>query len=98
MISHGNAPIPPGKGMFVFAELGAVSCSICAPGAVTKDEVEAFATATLGRPFGGWEAVDKSKISMGQPTPNPCNVAADRKHWFLLNGATAAGLGLETKQ
>jgi len=91
--------IPPEGSMIVFAQLGDVSCSVCAPDTATKDEVEAFATKTLGRPFGGWEAVDKSKIvGFGAASPGPCNKIPSHRHWFLLNGAVAATLGFETKQ
>jgi hypothetical protein len=97
-IVHDNTPLPPDGGPFVFASLGGFSCSICAPGTMTKDEVEAHATLILGEPMGGWEAVDKSKLGLGTPTPNPCNHVSGRLHWFLLGGLQAASFGLPTKK
>jgi hypothetical protein len=88
-----------GDGPFVFADLMGWTCSICAPLAMCAEEVEAFATRELGEPIGGWEAVDKSKMGLGDPTPNPCNQSpTDRRHWFLLAGLQAAQLGFKTKK
>jgi hypothetical protein len=97
-IVHSNGEIPEGAGAFVFAELGGFTCSVCAPDDMDAAAVEAFAAAELGTPIGGWEAVDKAAIGMGSATPNPCNSAAGRKHWFLLAGLQAASFGLETKK
>lgn len=98
MISHNGMKLPAG-GAVIFNKLGGFTCSICAPLAMTQAEVEAFATRELGEPRGGWKAVDKSKIGIGTPTPNPCNQeSAERQHWFLLGGRQAAALGLPTKK
>ena len=88
---------------FVFANLGGFTCSICAPNAMTKDDVESFAEAKFPAatpaPIGGWEAVDKSKAGLGGATPNPCNIDPEnRTHWFLLDGLRAAAMGFETKK
>jgi hypothetical protein len=68
-----------------FASFFDFSCSICAPDTMTGDEVVAFANVFHAAPRGrSWEAVDKSKLGLGSPTPNPCNQVAGRRHWFLL--------------
>ena len=60
-------------------------CSICAPVAWTKDQVETFALTERPRKEGQWQAIDKSRFGGGQPTPNPCDHAPTlRKHWFLM--------------
>lgn len=96
-IQHPPAGMKPGEA-WIFASLGGFSCSVCAPRAMAAAEVEEFAACELGEPLGGWEAVDKSTIGLGDATPNPCNHAADRQHWFLLSGLQAAALGLPTKK
>ena len=69
----------------VFAALGGFTCSICAPQEMAAHEVEAVAAREVGdMPEHAWRVVDKSKLGMGSSTPNPCNQAADRLHWFLL--------------
>jgi hypothetical protein len=70
---------------FVFAALARVSCSICAPRSMSKEEVEAFAAKEVPDAMGEWKAVDKSKIGLGGPSPGPCNIEARRLHWFLLD-------------
>jgi hypothetical protein len=97
MIVHPPADMSPAEA-FVFADLGGFTCSICAPFEMSKAEVEAFAARELGEPMGGWEAVDMSAIGFRTATPNRCNQAPGRLHWFLLGGLQAAGLGLPTKK
>lgn len=82
MISHDCMTLEPDK-PFVFADLLGMTCSICAPASWLAMEVEAFA----GKKFrsSGWRSIDKSKMGLGSPTPNPCNVAgAGRLHHFLM--------------
>jgi hypothetical protein len=80
------------QGAFVFASLGGTTCSICAPLDFTQTDVEDFAELKLGNVVGGWHAVDT-------PSPGPCNVdAANRRHWFLLDGINAAQLGFRTRK
>jgi len=57
-------------------------CSLCAPKAWTKEIVEKRVNDAM--PSEGWEAVDKSTMGLGSPTPNPCNQYPDRQHWFLI--------------
>lgn len=76
----------------VFSALGGLTCSVCAPSAMTAREVEAFAARTIGAPAGGdWTAVDKSRLGLGRKTPEVCNVASGReigrKHWFLIDAS-----------
>src|SRR5262245_52929869 len=70
----------------VFNLQGGLACSICAPRTMAQHEVElaAMRLAPAQRP---WQAVDKSKppISLGVPTPNPCERYPDRQHWFLVS-------------
>jgi hypothetical protein len=71
-IIHDKLDLRAGR-LFLFAQLGGISCSICAPNDVPQAEIEEFA-ATLAEPDGGrWLAIDKSKMGLGEPTPNPCN-------------------------
>lgn len=93
MSIHHDGPVPNDGAPWVFASLGGFTCSVCAPGKMTAHDVEDFASARLGRPVGGWVAVDKAKAGLGEPTPNPCNIAQGRQHWFLLAGVQAAQLG-----
>jgi hypothetical protein len=74
----------------MFAAVRGLTCSICAPLTMAQEEVEAAATIMRKPALGHWRAVDKSKppISMGAPTPNPCDVYADRQHWFLISEGT----------
>ena len=71
----------------VFLEIGGLTCSICAPMKMTQHDVEQFAEASCRRIAGPWQAVDKSlpPISMGEPTPGPCNQYVGRQHWFLVS-------------
>lgn len=81
-ISHPDAEtIEPDRG-FIFAELLGTFCSVCAPAAWTAEDVEDFTVAGMGTD--GWRAIDKSKMGLGSPTPNPCNQYPDRKHWFMV--------------
>ena len=91
---HDPVELIAGKA-FMFARLIGISCSICAPKDMPQAEVEAIAL-TFAEPDGDrWIAVDKSKppISIGGPTPNPCNQdPAGRLHWFLLSEAAMHGV------
>jgi hypothetical protein len=92
MLVHDRFAMVANGGPIVFARLGMISCSVCALNTLDKESVEAFANRALGRPIGGWVAVDKSRAGMGDPTPNPCNHEPDRQHWFLVDGLNAAQL------
>jgi hypothetical protein len=71
----------------MFASLMRMTCSVCAPSSMEQKEVEAAAMIMLTPKWGPWRAVDKSRppISIGEPTPNACNVYAGRQHWFLIS-------------
>jgi hypothetical protein len=97
-IIHDDITLPADGGPVVFAFLAGISCSVCAPNEMGKDAVEDFAALACESNMGGWEAVDKSKLGLGTSTPNPCNHAPGRRHWFLLSGLQAASLGLPTKK
>jgi hypothetical protein len=93
MIIHGKIMLPGDCGPVLFAQLMNVSCSICAPATMAQADVEAFACTAAGpAQMGGWVSVDKSKAGIGDPTPNPCNVYPERKHWFLFDAVNAAAL------
>lgn len=99
MIIHDPITLTTPDAPVVFAELMGVTCSICAPDAMTAAQVEAFANEHgPASQFGQWVTVDKSKLGLGQPTPNPCNQVAGRRHWFLLNEPNAAMLAGETRR
>jgi hypothetical protein len=68
----------------IYAALGGFSCSICAPAAMTAEEITAFAKQKQNGRGWPWIVVDKSTLGFGQPTPNPCNQYPDRQHWFLM--------------
>lgn len=78
-------------GAVMFAELFGISCSLCAPLLMDEAEVEAAAMIMATPRKGPWKAVDKSKppVSIGAPTPSPCNVYPGRQHWFLISGGCA---------
>lgn len=73
------------QGIFIYAQLGGFTCSICAPINTTKVEVEAFANEHM-HGYPAWQAVNKAKVGIGgSATPNPCNEDAEhRQHWFLM--------------
>lgn len=48
MIIHDDITMPADGGAVIFAKLGGFTCSVCAPLAMTKAEVEAFAELELG--------------------------------------------------
>lgn len=77
-----------GDEAFVFAELMGFTCSICAPSFWDVDRVIKFAESEFPSGDGArWVSVDKSTLGLGQPTPNPCNIApVGRKHWFMMRG------------
>jgi hypothetical protein len=95
---HDNITLTTPDAPVVFAELMGMTCSICAPDAMTEIEIERFANDQILSNFGKWVVVDKSKLGLGQPTPNPCNQVAGRRHWFLLNEINAAMLADETRR
>jgi hypothetical protein len=85
-ISHPEIPHDADEA-FVFAELGLFTCSICAPGDWPLARVIAFAEERFpGRGSALWESIDKSTLGFGSPTPNPCNHAPHRTHYFLMRG------------
>lgn len=87
-MNHPEFPDDPTLGgAVVFAELLGFTVSICAPLIMDQQEVEQNAMLMCKPAHGPWQAVDKSKppISIGAPTPSPCNVYPDRQHWFLLS-------------
>lgn len=99
MIVHGKIALTSPDSPVVFAELLGMSCSVCAPEAMTAPEVEAYANDLGPEPnFGKWVIVDKSKLGLGSPTPNPCNQIDGRRHWFLLNEPNAAMLAGEVRR
>lgn len=81
-------------GAVVFASLMGFTCSICAPRLMGQEEVEAAAMILVEPKLGPWRAVDKSlpPISIGEPTPSPCNLYGDRQHWFLVSGTLSSAL------
>jgi hypothetical protein len=82
----------------VYAELAGMTCSICAPIAMAAAEVEAFANDNVDCNFGKWVTVNKAKLGLGAPTPNPCDCHGDRLHWFLLSEVNAAMLVGEVRR
>lgn len=86
MIQHPHPPTMWPNKAFVFANLFSISCSVCAPRSWTAEQVEAFATeqVPMFKGLGQWEAVDKSTLGLGSPTPHPCQHDEGRQHWFLM--------------
>jgi hypothetical protein len=83
MIGHDPNPSSDGDQPFVFAGLFGWTCSICAPLSWPKERVEEFACQSFKSD--GWQAVNKTDLGLGDPTPNPCDQAPSRRqHWFLL--------------
>jgi len=91
MIVHDTLALREGR-LFIFAQLLGISCSVCAPKDVPQAEIEEFAAALVEPDGGRWHAIDKSKMGLGDPTPNPCNQAEGRLHWFLLSEAAVHGV------
>lgn len=86
--SHPPFPEDPTLGgAVVFAEFMGLTCSVCAPLIMDQLEVETVAMIILPPAMRPWRAIDKSKppLSIGEPTPNPCNQYPDRQHWFLIS-------------
>lgn len=86
-IKHDPHPAIEPDEAFKFADLFGMSVSICAPTSWTKEQVEQFANEDghFVKAFGPLQAIDKSELGWGSPTPNPCNHdPLNRKHWFLL--------------
>lgn len=75
----------------IFAQ-GHVSCAVCAPRETPSNFlvgfVEAMNPTQIGR---GW-SVFHGKLPDGGTNPRGCPHDPDRRHWFLVRGALAAGL------
>jgi len=85
VITHDYITLTTPDEPVVFASLWDFSCSVCAPDTMTEAQVVAFANIFHAGPRGRrWQAVDKSTLGFGSPTPNPCNQVAGRQHWFLM--------------
>lgn len=93
-ISHESITLTTPDAPVIFASLHGISCSVCAPSTMTESEVAEFANQDHPWPGldGRWVVVDKSKLGLGTPTPNPCNQVDGRKHWFLLSDELAEPL------
>jgi len=81
-------------GPFVYSTGGGLTCSICAPDYASAEDIEAFAYRQLGATEDGnrWRVFDKSKLEFLQPTaatPQLCNHAPSRLHWFLIDATMA---------
>jgi hypothetical protein len=81
-------------GPFVYSTDGGLTCSICAPDGVSAEDIEAFAYRQLGATEDGnrWRVFDKSQLEFLQPTsatPQLCNHAPNRLHWFLIDATMA---------
>lgn len=67
----------------IYAE-GLCSLSVCAPKAMTQDEVAEAVNSQ--RPTGldhGWEISGDKTFRNGQPMPCPCEQNPDCQHWLL---------------
>ena len=81
-------------GPFVYSTGGGLTCSICAPDGVSAEDIEVFAYRQLGATEDGnrWRVFDKSQLEFLQPTsatPQLCNHAPNRLHWFLIDATMA---------
>ena len=81
-----HPPIDASGAVLLDSFLG-VTCTICAPCAMTKVEVEAAALQLIPPTHTAWKAYNKAGwlIQMGERTPSPCSVCQDRQHWFLAS-------------
>lgn len=87
MITHERITLTTPDAPIVFARLYDISCSICAPTTMTKDQIEAYANehGPLSLELGPWRVFDVFAITHNTHTPNPCNQVDGRAHWFLLS-------------
>lgn len=86
MISHDRITLTTPDAPVIFASLYDISCSICAPVGMTKDQIETYANEHAPKSeLGPWKVVDAYEITKTGHTPNPCNQVAGRQHWFLLS-------------
>jgi hypothetical protein len=81
-------------GPFVYSTGGGLTCSIRAPDYASAEDIEALAYRQLGATEDGnrWRVFDKSKLEFLQPTaatPQLCNHAPSRLHWFLIDATIA---------
>jgi hypothetical protein len=81
-------------GPFVYFRGGGLTCSICAPEDIPAEDIEAFAYRQLGATEDGneWRIFDQSKLESLQATaatPQLCNHASNRLHWFLIDATMA---------
>lgn len=77
-----NSPDDP----VIFASLYDISCSVCAPLGMSRDQIEAYANEHGPKSeLGPWKVVDAFMVTRGGHTPNPCNQVDGRMHWFLLS-------------
>jgi hypothetical protein len=78
-------------GPFVYSRGGGLTCSICSPEHVTAEDIEAFAYRQLGATEDGnrWRVFDQSKLQLTAGTPQLCNHAPNRLHWFLIDATMA---------
>lgn len=66
--------------------LGLVSCSVCAPREMTRDEVEA--AVNVAEPTGissEWRVSDEPTFSGGQPNPCPCEQQPESHVHYLMH-------------
>jgi hypothetical protein len=87
MISHDHITLNSPDDPVIFAGLFDISCSICAPGGMTRDQIEVYANEHGPKSeFGPWRVFDAAIITKSnRHTPNPCNQVDGRMHWFLLS-------------
>lgn len=90
---HSRLLRKPNDPPFIFGLMPGIACSVCAPTAMDKADIEALVSG-LGKAIGAdcrWHAIDKAIEYGGLHTPNPCNAAPlHRRHWFLIPGADNA--------
>jgi hypothetical protein len=92
-ISHERITLTTPDQPVIFASLLDVSCSVCAPFAMTKDQVEVFANEHGPKSeLGPWKVVDLFAITKRSHTPNACNQVVGRAHWFLMSEAMVGRL------
>lgn len=90
MIVHDRITLNSPDDPVIFASLFDISCSICAPAAMMKAQIEAYANEHGPKSLlGPWRVVDAHHITHRSHTPNPCNQVDGRMHWFLLSEHTA---------
>ncbi len=78
-----NLHAPDADGVIVYAR-GLLSCSVCAPVAMSPEDVQAEVNRL--RPSGteaGWVRPPDETFSGGEPIPCPCNELPGRQHWLF---------------